>query len=140
MHHIFYPSCFSCFMINYKFCYNIFRNWYSELLDVCNDHYSLHLHSFCWCQHLYFVVSKKSAVHFSFHSSQSWFSTLLKKNANMIHHEQTSNRIIPSRDKTKTSTSEFQKKKRLMNVQTKGCKTFWAAQMLLRSLYTVHII
>ena len=32
------------------------RNWYSQLLDVCNDHNSLHLHCFCRCQHLHFVV------------------------------------------------------------------------------------
>ena len=35
----------------------IFRNWYSQLLDVCNDHDSLHLYCVCWCQHLHFVVS-----------------------------------------------------------------------------------
>ena len=37
------------------------RNWYSQLLDVCNDHDSLHLHCICRCQHLHTVVS--SPVH-----------------------------------------------------------------------------
>ena len=64
------------------------RDWYSQLLDVCNAHNRLHLHRFCWSQHLHFVVSasfhlsiipvialSSDAVMASFQSREEHFDT-----------------------------------------------------------------
>ena len=64
------------------------RDWYSQLLDVCNAHNRLHLHRFCWSQHLHFVVSasfhlsiipvialSSDAVMASFQSREGHFDT-----------------------------------------------------------------